>query len=236
MTKQGGGRRKAAVESKRHGSGDNAPIRFVNYQEPAMTDPNNFTSRRATLMSRLTGTRLPLWVSLVLLVLWLITFAWQSLAQKRLEARLAQDREAMTSQFEADRQALFGQLRNRVESSTDESRRQFGLALAWAVRGEMIRNNLDQVDQFFTEIVRLPNTERVLLVGADNKVLVSTDRRHKDADGVALVGADTLQLPQVTVRAGQDGSRELVIPVMGLNARLGTVIVTTRPADPLAGL
>ena len=204
-----------------------------------MTDPNDFsaaTSRRATLVNKLTATRLPLWVSLVLLVLWLVTFAWQSFAQARLEARLAQDREAMTSQFEADRQTLFGQLRSRVESDTDESRRQFGLALAWAVRGEMIRNNLDQVDQFFTEIVRLPTTERVLLVGADNKVLVSTDRRHKDADGVALVGADTLQLPQVTVRAGQDGSRELVIPVMGLNARLGTVIVTTHPADPLAGL
>jgi hypothetical protein len=205
-----------------------------------MTDPNDFpadTSRRATLMSKLTGTRLPLWVSLVLLVLWLVTFAWQSLAQRRLEARLEQDREAMASQFETDRQNLFGQLRSRVGSEADESRRQFGLALAWAVRGEMIRNNLDQVDQFFTEIVRLPNTERVLLIGADdNKVLVSTDRRHQGADGAAVVGADTLQVQQVSVRAGQNGTRELVIPVMGLNSRLGTVIVTTRPADPLAGL
>lgn len=205
-----------------------------------MTDPNDFpadTSRRATLMSKLTETRLPLWVSLVLLVLWLVTFAWQSLAQRRLEARLEQDREAMASQFETDRQNLFGQLRSRVGSETDESRRQFGLALAWAVRGEMIRNNLDQVDQFFTEIVRLPNTERVLLIGADdNKVLVSTDRRHQGADGAAVVGADTLQVQQVSVRAGQNGTRELVIPVMGLNSRLGTVIVTTRPADPLAGL
>jgi len=204
-----------------------------------MTDPNDFSadaSGRATLMSRLTATRLPLWVSLMLLVLWLVTFAWQSLAQRRLEARLAQEREAMTSQFETDRQTLFGQLRSRVGSETDESRRQFGLALAWAVRGEMIRNNLDQVDQFFTEIVRLPNTERVLLVGADNKVLVSTDRRHQGADGAALVGADALQAGQVSVRAGAGGTRELVIPVMGLNSRLGTVIVTTRPADAFAGL
>ncbi len=204
-----------------------------------MSDPNDLSaepSRRATFVSKLTGTRLPLWVSLALLVLWLVTFAWQSLAQKRLEASLAQDREAMTSQFEVDRQTLLSQLRGRVESETDESRRQFGLALAWAVRGEMIRNNLDQVDQFFTEIVRLPNTERVLLVGADSKVLVSTDRRHQGADGAALVGADTLQAGQVSVRAGRDGTRELVIPVMGLNSRLGTVIVTTRPADAFAGL
>ena len=204
-----------------------------------MTDPNDLpadTSRRAALLGKLTETRLPLWVSLALLLLWLVTFAWQSLAQNRLEARLAQERETMTAQLEADRQTLLGQLRSRVESETDESRRQFGLALAWAVRGEMIRNNLDQVDQFFTEIVRLPGTERVLLVGTDNKVLVSTDRRHQGADAAALVGADTLQLGQVSVRAGQDGTRELVIPIMGLNARLGTVIVTTRPADAFAGL
>jgi hypothetical protein len=215
------------------------PSHFIDDQEPSMTDPNDFsadTSRSATLIGKLTRTRLPLWVSLALLILWLVTFGWQSFAQMRLEARLEQDREEMTAQIEADRSTMLGQLRSRVETETDESRRQFGLALAWAVRGEMIRNNLDQVDQFFTEIVRLPNTERVLLVGTDNKVLIATDRRLKGADAVALVGADALQLPQVSVRAGQDGTRELVIPVMGLNARIGTVILTARPADPFAGL
>lgn len=190
---------------------------------------------KATFMSKLTRTRLPLWVSLALLALLLLVFAWQRSAANRAEALLEQGRTAMAAQFQKERTALFAELRTRFNAENDEARRQFGLALAWAVRGEMIRSNLDQVDQFFTEIVKLPNTERVLLAGADGKVLVSTDRRHLGIDASTLVGADTLALAETEVRR-EDGVQLLVVPIMGLNTRMGTVIVTNRPADTLAGL
>jgi hypothetical protein len=105
----------------------------------------------------------------------------------RAEASLETERQAVTRQFEADRNALLGDLRAKVEANTDEAQRQFGMALAWAVRGEMIRNNLDQVDQFFGEIVKLPHTERVLLADATGTVRVSTDRRHLGAALTTLV-------------------------------------------------
>jgi len=204
-----------------------------------MTEPTDIPGSQpqaATLTSRLTRTRLPLWISLALLLLWLLTLGWHSLALSRAEAQLEKDREAMTSQFEVDRGTLLGQLRTRMADDSDEAQRQLGMALAWAVRGEMIRNNLDQVDQFFGEIVKLPNTERVLLAGSDGKVLVSTDRRHLGAEATTLVAPELLLLPQVTVRSEADGSRILVVPVMGLNTRLGTVIVSSRQADPLSGM
>lgn len=204
-----------------------------------MTEPTDIPdnrSRAATLTARLTQQRIPLWVGLALLLLWLVTLGWQRAALYRAETRLAQEREMMTAQFEADRSALLGEMRGRVGAESDEALRQFGLALAWAVRGEMIRNNLDQIDQFFSEIVRLPNTERVLLADSSGRVRVSTDRRHLGADAATLVAPDALLLPQVTVRSEADGTRLLVIPVMGLNARLGTVILSGRPSDALAGL
>ena len=204
-----------------------------------MTEPTDIPGSQpqtATLMSRLTQTRLPLWISLALLLLWLLTLGWHGFALSRAEAQLEKDREAMTSQFEVDRGTLLGQLRTRMADESDEAQRQLGMALAWAVRGEMIRNNLDQVDQFFGEIVKLPNTERVLLAGSDGKVQVSTDRRHLGAEATTLVAPELLLLPQVTVHSEADGSRILVVPVMGLNARLGTVVVSSRQADPLSGL
>lgn len=202
-----------------------------------MSEPSDtpVSEAQPSWMARLTRTRLPLWVSLVLLLLWLITLGWQRVAISRAEARLEKDRAAMTAQFEADRNALLSQLRSRMASESDEARRQFGLSLAWAVRGEMIRNNLDQVDQFFAEIVKLPNTERVLLVGNDGKVLVTTDRRYQGADATSLVSADALQLPQVSIRGEADGSRRLIIPIMGLNNRLGTVVMSYRQPDLMAG-
>lgn len=201
-----------------------------------MTEPTDIPGSQPTLLSRLTQTRLPLWVSLALLVLWLITLGWYSVTLSRAEARLETERTAMTAQFDADRSALLDDVRGRIVAENDEARRQFGMALAWAVRGEMIRSNLDQVDQFFGEIVKLPNTERVLLVGSDGTVQVSTDRRHLGVQAATLVAPEALLLPEVTVRSEADGTRLLVIPVMGLNARLGTVIVSHRQADALSGL
>jgi hypothetical protein len=204
-----------------------------------MSAPNDFSTNAPTatgVMAKLTAVKLPLWVSLALLILWAISFGWQSLAQKRLAATLDTDRAAMTAQFDNDRQALLGQLRTRAGEASEASLREFGTALAWAVRGEMIRNNLDQIDQFFTEIVKLPGTERVLLAGADGKVVVSTDRLHLGVEASTVVPPEALALPQVTVRSEADGTVLLVVPVMGLNDRLGTVFVTRRPADAFEGL
>jgi len=204
-----------------------------------MTEPTNTPvsqPKAATLTSRLMKAQLPLWIGLVLLLLWLITLGWNSASLSRAQAQLEKDRAAITAQAEADRSALLGQVRSRMTGEADEAQRQFGMALAWAVRGEMIRNNLDQIDQFLGEIVRLPNTERVLLVGSDGKVQVSTDRRHLGAEAATLVTPEVLLLPEVTLRSETDGSKLLVVPVMGLNARLGTLLVSSRPAEPLAGL
>lgn len=204
-----------------------------------MSAPNDFStspSAASGLMDKLTAVKLPLWVSLALLILWAVSFGWQGLAQKRLETKLESDRAAMTAQFANDRQALLATLRERTDNAADAALREFGMALAWAVRGEMIRNNLDQVDQFFTEVVRLPGTERVLLAGADGKIAVSTDRRHLGVEASTVVPPEALALPQVTVRREADGTVLLVVPVMGLNDRLGTVFVTRRPADAFAGL
>jgi hypothetical protein len=202
-----------------------------------MSEPSDIPrpAPQPSWMARLTQTRVPLWVVVALLLLWLITLGWQRVAVSRTEAKLEQDRAAMTAKFEADRNVLLSQLRTRMEAESDESKRQFGLSLAWAVRGEMIRNNLDQVDQFFAEIVKLPNTERVLLVGNDGKVLVTTDRRYQGADATSLIAADVLQQTEVGVRNGTDGSKQLIIPIMGLNSRLGTVVMRYRQPDGMAG-
>lgn len=204
-----------------------------------MSAPNDFSANASSstgVMAKLAAVKLPLWVSLALVILWAISFGWQSLAQKRLEAKLDTDRAAMTAQADTDRQALLGQLRTRAQEASAASLREFGTALAWAVRGEMIRNNLDQVDQFFTEIVKLPGTERALLAGVDGKVVVSTDRRHLGVEARTVVPPEALALPQVTVRSEADGTLLLVVPVMGLNDRLGTVFVSRQPADAFAGL
>lgn len=202
-----------------------------------MTEPDTFSSPAApqTWTGRLGKARVPLWLALALVVILLAVLGWQRVAMHRADARLAAERQTLNSQFQADRSALVTELKTRVETNADETKRQFGIALAWAVRGEMIRNNLDQVDQFFSEIVKLPHTDRVLLADSSGKVRVSTDRRYLGVELSTLVPVEATLPDEVAVRAGPDETRLLVIPVMGLNSRIGTVVVSYRQPDVLVG-
>jgi hypothetical protein len=202
-----------------------------------MAEPNTFSSPAAqqTWMGRLGRARLPLWAVLLVVIALLAALGWQRVAMNRAEARLAAERQTLSSEFQADRSALVTELKAKVEANADETKRQFGLALAWAVRGEMIRNNLDQVDQFFSEIIKLPHTERVLLADSTGKVRVSTDRRYLGAALSTLVPVEATLPEEVEVRAGPNQTKLLVIPIMGLNSRLGTVVVSYREPDVLVG-
>ena len=105
----------------------------------------------------------------------------------------------------------------------------FGQVLSWAVRGELLRNNLDQISQYFNELVKLRDTEIVVLVSADGQLLVSTDKRHEDAKGKDLFPVEILNKKKITVESNVDGKKLLVIPIMGLNNRMATVVVTYSP-------
>lgn len=175
-------------------------------------------------------------MGLLLLVLLLGVFAWQQVVLGRAEARLTSERAAMNRKFEADRAAPVDQARQRATAQADESRRRFALALAWAVRGELIRNNLDQVDQYFAELVKLTGHTLVLLVAPDGKVRVSTDRKHLGSDSSSLAPAEALNQAKIAIFAESDGTKLLAIPVMGISARLGTVLLRYQEADPLTGL
>jgi len=202
-----------------------------------MAEPSDYSSPAAkqTWIGRLGRARLPLWIALVVVIALLAVLGWQRVAVNRADARLAAERETLSSQFQADRSALVSELKAKVEADADESKRQFGMALAWAVRGEMIRNNLDQVDQFFGEIIKLPHTERALLADSTGKVLVSTDRRYLGVALSMLVPVEATLAGEVAVRAGPNETKLLVIPIMGLNSRLGTVVVSYREPGVLVG-
>jgi hypothetical protein len=185
--------------------------------------------RKRGVLERLHATRLPLWVSLLLALLLVAVLVWSHVSIGSAEARLEKTRQELAQGFESDRAALRAQWGNYLASQDDEAQRRFGMALGWAVRGELIRNNLDQVDQFFNEIVRLGRIERIVLASPDGKLLLSSDKRYQGGDFAALYPAELLGAPRVTVLTGAGGKKRLVVPVMGLTARLGTVVMDYAP-------
>jgi hypothetical protein len=193
----------------------------------------NILSNKFAPIANLQHKQLPSWSILVFLGILLLVFIWKQIAVNQAESRLERGKEELAQQLELERKTLIRKAREYADSQYNKEEERFGQVLAWAVRGELIRNNLDQIDQYLTELVKTKDTERVVLISEEGKLLVSTDKRLENDDASNLYPKEVLNQRKITVKSDVDNKKLLIVPVMGLNARLGTIVVSYNPPSLL---
>jgi len=176
-------------------------------------------------------TKLPLWVSVALLVLLAAAVAWAFFAAGASERRLAAQQQELTQKLEIERATLLRESEEALMRQTRELETLFGAALAWSVRSAMLRNNLDEIDQYFGDLVRNPRIPLVLLADAEGKVLRATDRKFLATAFEASFPAELLTGTDVAVYPDEGRRKRIVLPIQGLTARLGTVLLLYSPPD-----
>jgi hypothetical protein len=148
-----------------------------------------------------------------------VLLVWKTIAVSKVESDMAK-------RLENERVLITQQAREYADQQYVKEEERFGQVLSWAVRGELIRNNVDQIDQYLSEIVKMKDTERVVLIGEDGQLLVSTDKRLEETKGVEIYPKEILNLQKITLRSDVEGKKILVVPVMGLNKKIATVVVS----------
>lgn len=96
--------------------------------------------------------------------------------------------------------------------------------LVWAIRSEMLRNNLDEINVFNTDLVKEKNVTEVTLINGVGKIINSTDKK---LEGTMANDAymQYLKTDSVQVLTLSDSTARLVAPVMGYQSKLGVVIL-----------
>jgi hypothetical protein len=155
----------------------------------------------------------------VLIGLMVVVIAWKFIAVSKVESD-------MNKKLENERVIITQQAREYADLQYIREEERFGQVLSWAVRGELIRNNIDQIDQYLSEIVKMKDTERVVLINDEGQLLVSTDKRLEETKGTEIFPKEILNLQKITVKSDVDNKKLLVIPIMGLNKKIATVVVS----------
>jgi hypothetical protein len=75
----------------------------------------------------------------------------------------------------------------------------------------------------------MKDTERAVLINNDGKLLVSTDKRLVTEDASNLYPQDVLDSQTIIIKSDVAGKKLLVVPVMGLNARMGVIVISYNP-------
>lgn len=177
-----------------------------------------------------TNRKIQLGLVAALVVVAVAMYAWKAAAVGEVEARLA---ELEASQAQA-RSQLLEQARQLDARRSEEALGRFSLPLAWAIRREVMAANLDQVDQYFSDLVQLPGFQSAVLAKPDGKLAVASDRSKLAGPFSSLYPEQYLQATEIRVEPGSGGSLRAVIPIMGLNQHLGTMVVEYAP--PAFGL
>ncbi len=99
------------------------------------------------------------------------------------------------------------------------------LPLGWAVRGAMLKDDMGSVDTYLQRIVQEPHVTGAALVGPDGKVRLASNRKLENRPAAELFSGVALNGQSPFVMASE-GSARVVVPVMGYDRRLGTLILS----------
>jgi hypothetical protein len=156
--------------------------------------------------------------SLVLLIF--IMFFWKGCAVRSVEKRVEDERAELASQQEQ----LEQRLREETDRRIEEVLRLMAVPLGWAVRTEAIGDDYDQIEDYANHLLKQPRVQRVVLVTPEGIVRMSTDRKLQGQPAAEIFG-DLGTQQEITLRKDDSGDYQLMVPILGYNERLGSLIV-----------
>lgn len=151
------------------------------------------------------------WIVFLLIAAIIILFLWAVIKIQLIEKRSSNEKVQLVNLYEQRMDSLYFsdmELTSRVFS--------------WAIRSEMTRQNLEQVNQFFSGFVKEPNIRKVQLIDPiTGAVLLSSDKKD---EGLIIEDAIILR-SEKTIHLAGDAGDKIISPVMGLDTRIGVLVI-----------
>jgi hypothetical protein len=142
---------------------------------------------------------------------------------KALEVR------SVRNEAEAENERVRQTAANIITQSRTEQLRLLAKPFVWAVRAEMLRGNMDQVNLYLQDMVRERNFQRIEVADSRGVVIASTDKKN---EGKPLADTGRLSVDTIVVNTLGDSAWTISSPIMGLDSRLGTLVIDYASPKP----
>ncbi len=100
----------------------------------------------------------------------------------------------------------------------------FALPFAWAVRKELMKDNYEQIDEYFGQLISKKGFDLIMLVTPSGIIRVSTDRKLQGRFFLLCYPDINLNVTETLSYRLQERKSMFVVPIMGLNAKIGTIV------------
>lgn len=129
---------------------------------------------------------------------------------------------SMKAQFQEEQTLLIDSFEARIDTLQLEGMELTAKVLSWAIRSEVTRENLEQANQFFLQFIKEANISKAQYIDVETgAILISTDKKD---EGTMILNPMVLNAEKQFVDRDSLHWR-IATPVMGLNQKLGVLIV-----------
>lgn len=112
---------------------------------------------------------------------------------------------------------------NKIDSIHYADMSSMTKTFSWAVRGDLLRNNIDQAQLHIDNLLKEPHVKKAYFIDAQtNKVLLSSE---KNQIGSPCADFTILNANETQLIKGSNNIVRIVSPVMNLNKKLGISVV-----------
>ena len=179
--------------------------------------------QRFEVLEKLPQKQLPMKYAFVLVGIIIFVFAWKQIAVGKVESD-------MSKKLESERALITQQAREHADKQYKQEEERFGQVLAWAVRSELIRNNIDQIGLYLNDIVKQIDADRIVLISESGELLVSTDKRLEDVKGSDLYSKDVINEHKIAIKSDVSGKKLLIAPISDFNKRVAVLVISYNQA------
>gem|GEM_PF-5362616 len=148
-----------------------------------------------------------------LVALGVILYLWRRASLWRLRRTARREREALMTGAAKAADDLVAQAAGLA-----------GITLEWAVRAELVRDDLRDVEEYMLHIAKRPRVIRALVARRDGVVIAATDKKLKSQQLDRVVGGLPAESSDAQSERPDEHTLRLVVPIMGLESRLGTLV------------
>ena len=109
-----------------------------------------------------------------------------------------------------------------LKSAQAESNQELGVVFAWAVRSELMRSNIEGVNQLFLNLLKNKSVSKIQLIDPETqKVILSTDKKN---EGEIITDQEIVNIKNQK-KIESENSYKILVPIMGIDTIIGIVSI-----------
>jgi len=148
----------------------------------------------------------------VALVLLITVWIWKSIEISNVRGKAERDHQALKEQ------AIKG-----IVTSKEEQLKLLTIPYVWAVRTEMMKGNINQINLYALDLIKEKNFQRIAIANDSGIIVSSTDKKDEGKPFTSIGEVAALTNNDTMVENTGDSVLIVTSPIMGFNKRLGTL-------------